>query len=181
MIHKTADVQSDKIGIGTYVWQYSIILKEAKIGQNCNINCHCFIENEVVIGNNVTVKSGVYIWDGITIEDDVFIGPNVTFVNDIYPRSKQYPEKFASSIIKEGASIGANSTILANVIVGKFALIGAGSVITKNVPDFTLWLGNPAKQVGFVTKEGVTLNLDLIDKKTGEQYAFNTANEPTKK
>lgn len=177
MIHKLADVQTDKIGKNTYVWQYSIILEDAKIGSNCNINCHCFIENDVKIGDNVTVKSGVYLWDGITIENDVFIGPNVTFVNDVYPRSKKYPEKFAGSIIKEGASIGANSTILANVKIGKYALIGAGSVITKNVPDFTLWIGNPAKQVGFVTKEGVTLTMDLIDKKTGAQYSFNSAKE----
>lgn len=181
MIHKTADVQTDRIGKDTYVWQFSVILSGAKIGKNCNINCHCFVENDVVIGDNVTVKSGVYLWDGITIEDDAFIGPNVTFVNDIYPRSKKYPEKFAGSTIQKGASIGANSTILANIEIGKYALIGAGSVITKNVPDHTLWLGNPAKQVGYVTKEGITLNMDLIDKKTGLQYAFNSFNEPIKK
>jgi len=145
MIHKLADVQSTDIGTETVVWQFSIILKNAKIGKKCNINCHTFIENDVVIGNNVTIKSGVYLWDGITVEDNVFIGPNVTFTNDKYPKSKEYPSIFQRTILKKGASIGANSTILGGLVVGENALIGAGSVVTKSIPKNELWLGNPAR------------------------------------
>ncbi|MEI9912647.1 MAG: acyltransferase [Bacteroidota bacterium] len=147
MIHPLSDVQSKQIGEHTQVWQYVVILPKAIIGNNCNINCHTFIENEVTIGNNVTIKSGVYVWDGISIEDDVFIGPNVTFVNDKYPKSKQYPESFQKTVVKKGASIGANATILGGLIIGENAMIGAGSVVTKDVPANTLWAGNPARQI----------------------------------
>lgn len=147
-IHPSADVQSPHIGAGTVVWQFSIILAGARIGENCNINCHCFIENDVVIGNRVTLKSGVYLWDGLELEDDVFIGPNATFVNDLYPRSKQYPERFARTLIRKGASIGAGATILGGIEIGEGALIGAGSVVTKNVPPHTKWFGNPARNMG---------------------------------
>ena len=149
-INENAVVKSEKIGEGTQVWQFSIILAGARIGRDCNINCHCFIENDVVIGNNVTIKSGVYLWDGIEINDNVFIGPNVTFTNDVFPRSKQYPETFEKTKIDKGASIGANSTILPGIKIGKNALIGAGSVVTKNIPANTLWFGNPAKIHGYV-------------------------------
>ena len=144
-IHTTSDVQSQNIGQGTTIWQFVVILAQAKIGSNCNINCHTFIENDVVIGNRVTVKSGVYLWDGIMIEDDVFLGPNVTFTNDKYPKSKIYPGSFQKTIIKKGASIGANATILGGIVIGENALIGAGSVVTKDVPSNELWVGNPAK------------------------------------
>ena len=149
-IHPLADVMSSNIGKNTKIWQFSIILSEAVIGDNCNINCNVFIENEVFIGNNVTIKSGVQIWDGVSIEDDVFIGPNVTFTNDLFPRSKKYHEVFLKTFIKKGASIGANSTILAGVEIGENAMVGAGSVVTKNIPPNTLWYGNPAKLKGFV-------------------------------
>jgi UDP-2-acetamido-3-amino-2,3-dideoxy-glucuronate N-acetyltransferase len=156
MIHPLSDVQSKNIGEDTNVWQFSIILPRATIGKNCNINCHVFIENEVIIGNNVTIKPGVQIWDGIVIEDDVFIGPNVTFTNDLKPRSKQYPEDFLKTIIKKGASIGANTTILPGITIGEYALIGAGSVVTKDVEPFTLVFGNPAKVTGIVDeKDGI--------------------------
>lgn len=145
MIHHLADVQSENIGKGTTVWQFCVILKDATIGENCNINCNVFIENDVKIGNNVTIKSGVQIWDGITLEDNVFIGPNATFTNDLLPRSKQYPKKFSRTLIKKGASVGANATILAGIIIGENALIGAGSVVTKDVPNNEIWIGNPAK------------------------------------
>ena len=108
---------------------------------------HCLIENDVVIGNNVTIKSGVQIWDGVRIEDNVFVGPNVTFTNDKFPRSKQYPEKFWQTVLKKGCSIGANSTIVCGITIGENAMIGAGSVVTKDVPANELWLGNPAKFV----------------------------------
>lgn len=116
MIHKMSDVQSNNIGKDTNIWQFCVVLPNAKIGNNCNICSHCFIENDVVIGNNVTIKCGVQIWDGITIEDNVFIGPNVTFCNDKYPRSKQYPEEFSKTIVKKGASIGANATYYCKIL-----------------------------------------------------------------
>ncbi len=147
MIHKLADVQSKHIGKDTNIWQFCVVLPNAIIGDHCNICASVFIENDVVIGNNVTVKCGVQLWDGVTVEDDVFIGPNVTFTNDLFPRSKQYPQKFEKTIIKKGASIGANSTILAGITIGANAMIGAGSVVTKDVPANTLWYGNPAKFV----------------------------------
>lgn len=151
-IHPLADVQSTKIGASTNVWQFCVILKKAVIGENCNINCQVFIENDVVIGDNVTIKPGVQIWDGLRIEDNVFIGPNVTFTNDRYPRSKQYPEEFQQTVIKEGASIGANATILGGLTIGESALIGAGSVVTKDVPANELWVGNPARKIRNIEK-----------------------------
>lgn len=155
--HELSDVKSKNIGQGTKIWQFAIVLEGAVIGENCNINCHTFIENDVIIGNNVTIKSGVYIWDGIRIEDNVFIGPNVTFINDKYPRSKVYPDKFSEIIIKKGASIGANSTILCGLTLGKYCLIGAGAVVTKDVPDFALVYGNPAQIKGWVNSSGEIL------------------------
>ena len=144
-IHSLADVQSTQIGENTSVWQFCVILKGAKIGNNCNINCQVFIENDVVIGDNVTIKPGVQIWDGITLEDNVFVGPNVTFTNDLFPRSKNSNFELKKTVIKKGASIGANATILAGITIGENALIGAGSVVTKDVPANEGWLGNPAK------------------------------------
>ena len=143
-IHPLAEVKTTKIGEGTSVWQFVVILDKAEIGKNCNINCHCFVENEVLIGNNVTVKSGVYLWDGITIEDDVQIGPNVTFTNDKYPRAKK-EFLLQKTLIQKGASIGAASTILGGITIGENAMIGAGSLVTKSVPANQLWYGNPAK------------------------------------
>jgi UDP-2-acetamido-3-amino-2,3-dideoxy-glucuronate N-acetyltransferase len=172
MIHKLSDVQSTNIGNGTYIWQFSVVLSGAIIGNNCNINCNCFIENDVTIGNNVTVKSGVQIWDGTTLEDNVFIGPNVTFTNDLVPRSKMYPSKFLKTIVKKGASIGANTTIVGGVEIGECAFVGAGSVVTKNIPAFTVWYGNPAKHKGYITENAVMLGTDLYDKQTGTQYVF---------
>ena len=146
-IHPLADVQSTNIGEDTIVWQFCVILKGAKIGNNCNINCQVFIENDVIIGNNVTIKPGVQLWDGITIEDNVFIGPNATFTNDLKPRSKHHPENFLKTIVKKGASIGANATILPGLTIGEDAMIGAGSVVLKDIPPNTVWAGNPAKQI----------------------------------
>ncbi|WCF07865.1 N-acetyltransferase [Paenibacillus thiaminolyticus] len=170
--HENALVETSKIGVGTRIWAFAHILSGAVIGKNCNINDHTFIENDVILGDNVTIKSGVYIWDGVRIGDNAFIGPNVTFTNDLTPRSKQYPEKFQETIIDEWASIGANSTIVAGNRIGKFAMIGAGSVITKDVPDFTLWYGNPAKMRGYVCKCGLKLNTDLYCTKCQTCYTL---------
>ncbi len=169
IIHPSAEVQTTNIGNNTMVWQHVVILKGATIGSNCNINYNVFIENDVIIGNNVTIKSGTQIWDGITIEDDVFIGPNVTFTNDLVPRSKQYPESFAKTLIQKGASIGANATIIAGNVLGAYSFIGAGSVVTKNVPPYHVYFGNPATHKGYVTREGVLLSMDGKDK-NGTQY-----------
>jgi len=163
MIHKLSDVKSKHIGVGTTIWQFCVILENANIGRNCNICAHVLIENDVIIGNNVTIKSGVQLWDGVTVEDNVFIGPNVTFTNDVIPRSKQYPREFKKTLIKKGASIGANSTIVAGHIIGEYALLGAGSVVTHDIPDHSVWYGNPAKQKGYITKSGILLDLDNKD------------------
>lgn len=152
-IHKLADVQTTLIGNDTQVWQFAVILKDAVIGSHCNINCHTFIENDVIIGDRVTIKSGVYLWDGITLEDDVFVGPHVSFVNDKYPKSKKYPEVFQKTHVCKGASIGANATILGGLTIGEYAMIGAGSVVTKDVPAYSLVYGNPAKRMGTVNNE----------------------------
>ena len=144
------------------IWQCCVILPEAIIGNNCNINAFVFIENDVVVGDNVTIKSGVQLWDGIRIEDNVFIGPNVTFTNDYLPRSKKYPKEFLKTIIKKGASIGANSTIIGGITIGEYAMIGAGSVVTKNVGKQELWYGNPAKFKGYICKCGNKCAEDLV-------------------
>lgn len=146
MIHPLADVKSNNIGSDTNIWQFCVVMPDAVIGSNCNICANVVIENEVRIGDNVTVKSGVQIWDGVTIEDNVFIGPNVTFTNDRYPRSKNSDWKLESILIKAGASIGANSTILPGITIGENAMVGAGSVVTKDIPAGELWIGNPAKK-----------------------------------
>ena len=134
MIHPLADVQSQSIGEGTNIWQFCVVLAGAKIGANCNICAHCFIENNVVIGNNVTVKCGVQLWDGVQVEDGVFIGPNVSFCNDKYPRSKNTNFKCENVVIKKGASIGAAAVILPGVVIGENAMVAAGSVVTQNIP-----------------------------------------------
>jgi UDP-2-acetamido-3-amino-2,3-dideoxy-glucuronate N-acetyltransferase len=148
LIHPLADVQSSKIGLTTRIWQFVVVLPEAVIGEECNICSHCLIENDVVIGNRVTIKSGVQLWDGLRVEDDVFIGPNVTFTNDKKPRSKIYPTEFERTVIGKGASIGAGAVVLPGLTIGEGAMIGAGSVVTKDVAPFTTVYGNPAKPKG---------------------------------
>ncbi len=169
MIHPSAEVMSQNIGSGTSIWQNVIVLKGAVIGKNCNINCNCFIENDVVVGDNVTLKIGVYLWDNTVIENDVFIGPNATFANDLIPRSKKYPISFLKIVVENNASIGANATIIGNNKIGRYSMIGAGSVVTKEIPPFTVWYGNPAKQKGFITQEGIVLGMNLEDEK-GTKY-----------
>jgi acetyltransferase-like isoleucine patch superfamily enzyme len=172
MIHPTADIQSTKIGKGTSIWQFAVVLKDAVIGENCNINCHTFIENDVVIGNNVNFKSGFYLWDVITVEDDVFIGPYVTFVNNPYVRSKQYPGKHIGANIQKGSSLGANATIMGSITIGKYAFIGAGSVVTKNIPPYQLWYGNPATHKGYMTQKGDIVDLNLRSKTSNKQFDY---------
>jgi len=144
-IHPLSDVGAVCIGEGTRVWQYAVILKHARIGKDCNICAHTLIEGDVIMGDRVTVKSGVFLWDGTRIEDDVFIGPNATFTNDMYPRSKYYPEQYSGITVRKGASIGANATILPGLEIGEGAMVGAGSVVTKNVPAHAVVVGNPAR------------------------------------
>jgi UDP-2-acetamido-3-amino-2,3-dideoxy-glucuronate N-acetyltransferase len=147
--HSHALVESTNIGQHTRIWAFAHVLPGAVIGEDCNICDHTFIENDVRIGDRVTVKCGVQLWDGITLEDDVFVGPNATFTNDRFPRSKQYPEKFARTVIRKRASIGANATILPGLEVGRSAMVGAGAVVTRNVPPFAIVVGNPARIVGY--------------------------------
>ena len=149
-IHKLADVARCEIGEGTRVWQFVVILEGAKIGKDCNICAHTLIEGDVIIGNNVTVKSGVQVWDGTRIEDDVFLGPNVTLTNDLMPRSKQHPDVFSGITLKKGSSIGANATLLPGITIGEGAMVGAGAVVTKDVPDHAVVIGNPAKIIRYI-------------------------------
>ena len=174
MIHPKSNVLSSFIGENTSIWQFCVVLPEAKIGRNCNICAHVFIENNVVIGDNVTIKNGVQLWDGITIEDDVFIGPNATFTNELIPRSKSYRvENIKQTIVKSGVTLGANVTILPGIVIGDYAFIGAGSVVTSDVPPFALYYGNPARHRGYITKEGVVLDMEKKDKE-GKLHSLKT-------
>jgi acetyltransferase-like isoleucine patch superfamily enzyme len=148
--HDKALCESTRIGKGTRVWAFAHILPQAVVGADCNICDGVFIENDVVVGDRVTIKCGVQLWDGLTVEDDVFIGPNVTFTNDRFPRSKVFPEQFAKTVVRRGASIGANATILPGLEIGAGAMVGAGSVITRSVPPNAIAVGNPARIVGYV-------------------------------
>jgi UDP-2-acetamido-3-amino-2,3-dideoxy-glucuronate N-acetyltransferase len=149
-IHEHALCESPHIGKGTRIWAFAHILPEARIGDECNICDHVFIENDVVVGHRVTVKCGVQLWDGLRLQDDVFVGPNVTFTNDPFPRSRKNPEQFAVTTVGTGASIGANATILPGIHIGQGAMIGAGSVVTRNVPEHAIVVGNPARITGYV-------------------------------
>jgi len=143
-IHPLSDVQSKKIGEGTKVWQFCVILEGAQIGKDCNICATVFIENNVIVGDRVTVKCGVQLWDGLRVEDDVMIGPNATFTNDKYPRSRNINFELKKTIIRKGASIGANATILPGIEIGEGATVGAGAVVTHDVPAGMVVIGNPA-------------------------------------
>lgn len=148
-IHEKALVESEKVGDNTRIWAFSHVLPGAVIGNDCNICDHVFIENDVIIGDRVTVKCGVQIWDGVRLEDDVMVGPNATFTNDLFPRSKQ-PFELRTTIVKKGASIGANATILCGITIGEGAMVGAGAVVTKDVPSHTLVVGNPARIIRYL-------------------------------
>ncbi|PLC05781.1 dTDP-6-deoxy-3,4-keto-hexulose isomerase [Variovorax sp. RO1] len=152
-IHPLADVQAKEIGVGTNIWQFNVVLAGARIGANCNVSAHCFIENDVVVGDNVTVKSGVYLWDGITLESNVFIGPGAIFTNDLFPRSKVYPESFLRTTVCRGASIGAGAVITPGITIGHDAMVAAGAVVTRDVAPFSLVVGSPARHVRFLNQE----------------------------
>jgi UDP-2-acetamido-3-amino-2,3-dideoxy-glucuronate N-acetyltransferase len=149
-VHPKALVESEHIGRGTRVWAFAHVLSGARIGEDCNICDGVFVENDVVVGDRVTVKCGVQLWDGIVLEDDVFVGPNATFTNDPFPRSRRYPEHFPRTLVRRGASIGANATLLPGITIGVGAMVGAGSVVTRDVPDGAIVVGNPARVTGWV-------------------------------
>lgn len=145
-VHAQALVDSDvQIGAGTRVWAFAHVVKGAVIGDECNLCDHTFIEGNVRIGNRVTLKCGVFLWDGILVEDDVFIGPNATFTNDLRPRSKRYVTEFPRTLLRQGCTIGANATVLPGITLGRWSMVAAGSVITNDVPDQALMVGNPAR------------------------------------
>ena len=148
--HPQAIVETSAIGAGTRVWAFAHILPGAKIGRECNVCDGVFIENDVVVGDRVTIKCGVQLWDGVRLENDVFIGPNATFTNDPMPRSRRQPAKFSQTIVKQGASIGANATILPGLTIGAGSMVGAGAVVTGSVPPFAIVMGNPARIVRYV-------------------------------
>lgn len=165
------------IGPGTRIWAFAHVLSGARIGAECNICDQVFIENDVRLGDRVTVKCAVQLWDGLTVEDDCFIGPNATFTNDQHPRSKQYPEQFLKTVLKTGCSIGANATILPGLTIGRWAMIGAGSVVTRDVPDFGLVVGNPARWKGWVCRCAQKLENNVSGTalcKCGRSYRINT-------
>ncbi len=143
-VHELADVLTQSIGAGTKIWQYVVVLPDAVIGADCNVCSHCFIENDVVIGDRVTIKNGVQLWDGLRIADEVFVGPNVTFTNDRYPRSQNPDVKLLRTLVEKGASIGAGAVICPGITIGAGAMVAAGAVVTRDVSAGTMVVGNPA-------------------------------------
>ena len=145
LIHPSADVASNAIGLGTRIWQFVVVLSGARIGEDCNVCSHCFIENDVVVGDRVTIKSGVQLWNGLRVGDDVFIGPNATFTNDKHPRSRNIDFVQLTTVIENGASIGAGAVVLPGIRIGENAVVAAGAVVTRDVPADTCVAGNPAR------------------------------------
>ncbi|HWM09627.1 MAG TPA: WxcM-like domain-containing protein [Solirubrobacteraceae bacterium] len=153
--HPSALVETSDVGDETRIWAFAHVLPGARVGREANICDHVFVENDVVLGDRVTVKSGVQLWDGLRVEDDVFIGPNASFVNDAFPRSKQYPSEFLRTTLRSGCSIGAGATILGGITIGPGAMVGAGAVVTRDVPPFAIVTGNPARIRGYVGADAV--------------------------
>lgn len=162
-IHATAIVETDDIGEGTRVWAYAHVLEGARVGRNCNVGDHCFIEGGATVGDNVTIKNGNMVWEGVTLEDGVFVGPHVFFTNDLYPRSPRLPQAvpryegrswLVPTVVRRGASLGAGAILLAGCEVGEYAMVGAGAVVTHDVPRYALVIGNPARRVGWVCQCG---------------------------
>lgn len=153
-VHPNGICETASVGEGTTIWAFTHVLPGATIGRNVNLNDHVFVENDVKIGDRVTVKSGVQLWDGIELHDDAFVGPNVTFTNDPFPRSKQYPESFPRTVVEKGASIGGGAVILPGIRIGQRAMIGAGAVVTRDVPPHAIVVGNPARITGYSDSDG---------------------------
>ena len=159
-VHPRALVETGEVGAGTRVWAFAHLAPGSRVGRDCNVCDHTFVEGGVVVGDRVTIKSGIYLWDGVTVEDDVFLGPNVVFTNDLYPRSRRRPEAWTPTLVRAGASVGANATLVAGITVGRYAMVGAGAVVTRDVPDFGLVIGNPARLAGHVGRAGRPLVVD---------------------
>lgn len=153
-IHPNALVETPHVGAGTRVWAFAHLLPGSVVGRDCNICDGVFIEGDAVVGDRVTVKCGVQLWSGVTLEDDVFVGPNATFTNDPFPRSREYPERFARTLVRRGASIGANATLLPGITIGERAMVGAGAVVTRDVPAGAIVVGNPARVVEKLDETG---------------------------
>lgn len=198
-IHPISIVEAEQIGQGTYIWAFSHIMPGVVIGANCNIGDHCFIESGAIIGDNVTIKNGNMIWDGVTLGDGVFVGPQVFFTNDLYPRSPRLPQAkkrysnrgwLLPTLVREGASLGCGAVILAGATIGEFAMVGAGAVVTKDIPPYALAVGNPARVRGWVCQCGQPLkfqegiatcsdcNLNLI--KNGDSVRLMDTSEMSK-
>ncbi|NUO77351.1 MAG: isomerase [Lysobacter sp.] len=154
-VHPNALCETDAVGEGTRIWAFAHVLPGARIGRDCNICDGVFVEGDVTVGDRVTVKCGVQLWNGVRLHDDVFVGPNATFTNDLFPRSRQYPDRFLETVVEAGASIGANATILPGLRIGSGAMVGAGSVITRSVPANAIVAGNPARIIGYVSDHAV--------------------------
>lgn len=195
-IHPTAIVETQEIGQGTRIWAFAHVLKDVSIGANCNIGDHCYIESGVIIGNNVTIKNGNMIWEGVTLEDGVFVGPHVFLTNDLYPRSPRLPqakkrysgrEWLLPTFVRRGASLGAGASILAGITIGEFSMVGAGAVVTRDVPPYALVIGNPARVRGWVCQcgqpvkfqEGIATcgDCDLNFVKSGDSVRLTNAQE----
>lgn len=179
-VHPNALVETEFIGAKTRIWAFAHILKEVEIGEDCNLCDFVFVESGVRIGNRVTIKNGISIWEGIDIEDDVFLGPNAVFTNDMFPRSKRHNGNLLKTSLRKGCSVGANATILCGITLGKYCMIGAGAVVTKSVPDFALVAGNPARLMYWISKAGdkLVFNDDrtAVDSK-GNKYRLNIAEQ----
>jgi acetyltransferase-like isoleucine patch superfamily enzyme len=157
-VHEKGICESGQVGAGTRIWAFAHVLPGATIGADCNVCDNVFVENDVVIGDRVTLKCGVQVWDGVRLEDDVFVGPNATFTNDPFPRSRKRPERYEPTIVRAGASIGANATILCGTTIGAGALVGAAAVVIKSVPPGAIVVGNPARIVGYVDAEAAPVS-----------------------
>ncbi|WMJ81316.1 acyltransferase [Clostridium sp. MB40-C1] len=169
--HATAEVNAKAIiGIDTKIWNNSQIRENCKIGNKCIIGTNVYLDFDVVVGDNVKIQNGVNIYHGVVIEDDVFIGPSVTFTNDMYPRAFNENWQVTGTLIKMGASIGANATVVCGITIGEFSMIGAGSVVTKNVMPYELLIGNPAKKIGYVCRCGNKLDENYYCEKCDLNY-----------
>ena len=173
-IHPTAEVSDGaKIGDGTKIWNLAQIRENSKIGENCIISKNVYIDTGVVIGDRVKIQNNVNIYHGVTVEDDVFLGPSMTFTNDFYPRAFNADWEITETLVEKGASIGANVTIVCGNVIHKYAMVGSGSVVTKDVLPHALVVGNPAKQIGWVCECGLKLDSNYKCPKCGREYSFD--------